>query len=56
MEEQNKKVKQYDVMKNQWMSFLPEQETNFRRWRELKNLVGKLLKWEELKVIECLFN
>ena len=41
MEHQKMRSDQYDVMKKQWKSFLPEQEAQFHKWRELKNLVGK---------------
>ena len=41
MEEQKAKEKEYEIMKMQWESFLPQQEDNFFRWREHRNLVGK---------------
>ena len=41
MEEQKAKEIEYEIMKKQWESFLPQQEDNFARWRELKNLVGE---------------
>ena len=41
MEEQKAKEKEYEIMKKQWESFLPQQEENFFRWREHRNLVGK---------------
>ena len=41
MEEQKAKEKEYEIMKKQWQSFLPQQEENFFRWREHRNLVGK---------------
>lgn len=41
MEHQKMRSDQYDVMKKQWKSFLPEQEAQFHKWRELKNLVEK---------------
>jgi hypothetical protein len=41
MEEQHNKAKQYDTMKNQWMSMLPEQEANSSKWRAYKSLVEK---------------
>ena len=41
MEHQKMRSDQYEVMKKQWKSFLPEQEAQFYKWRELKNLVGK---------------
>ena len=44
MEEQKAKEKEYEIMKKQWESFLPQQETNFARWRELRNLVGETKK------------
>ncbi|XP_019849999.1 PREDICTED: TBC1 domain family member 15-like [Amphimedon queenslandica] len=41
MEEQKAKEREYEIMKKQWESFLPQQEANFARWRELRNLVEK---------------
>ena len=43
MEEQKLRESQYEVMKKQWQSFLPEQEAHFRDWRDNRNLVGKFL-------------
>ena len=40
MEEQKDRSKEYEIMKKQWMSFLPEQEKRFRTWRDHKNLIG----------------
>ncbi len=40
METQRRKSDQYEVMKRQWRSFLPEQESHWHKWRELKHLVG----------------
>ena len=42
MEIQKRKESEYDAMKYQWQSFLPEQEKNWYKWREFKQLVGKL--------------
>ena len=42
MEEQKLKESQYEIMKKQWQSFLPEQVVHFRHWRDNKNLIGKV--------------
>ena len=49
MEEQKAKEKEYEIMKKQWESFLPQQEENFFRWREHRNLVGKRERGKEGK-------
>ena len=41
MESQKTKGDQYEVIKKQWKSFLPEQERHWHKWRELKHLVGE---------------
>ena len=42
MEEQKIRADQYEVMKRQWKSFLPEQEVHWHKWRDHKQLVGQL--------------
>ena len=41
MDLQKRKEEEYDTIKRQWQTFTDAQENNFRRWRELKSLVGK---------------
>ena len=41
MDLQKRKEEEYEIMKKQWQTFTEAQEKNFRRWKELKSLVGK---------------